>query len=373
MKLKVLTVVGTRPEIIRLSCILEKFDKFFSSYVVNTHQNYDENLNANIFSDLSIKGKIINLNFDSKLTFSQRTFSICMEIEKVIKKIKPDIFFVLGDTNSTLSAIVAKNYKIPIFHMEAGNRCFDQQVPEEINRKILDHISDINLTYSSISREYLIKENIPGDRVIKIGSPLMEVFNRYKDKILMSKILSKLKLKKNNFILASFHRSENIDNINNIEKILNILEMVSLKYKKEIIVSTHPRTKKRLSIKFKNKNKKNIKFLKPFNYTDYMCLQINSFFVMSDSGSITEEASICDFNAINLRKNHERPEGIEEGGVIMSNLNIKNTMTAIDIMLNSNKSKIVSDYDIDNVSDKTVKIITSYYNYINNYTWKKNI
>ena len=371
MKLKILTVVGTRPEIIRLSCILEKFDKFFLSYIVNTQQNYNKNLNSNIFLDLDIKGKVINLDLDKKLTFSQRTFSICIMIDKIIRKIKPDIFFILGDTNSTLSSIVAKNYKIPIFHMEAGNRCFDQVVPEEINRKIVDHISDINLTYSAISREYLIKENISGDRVIKVGSPLKEVFQKYRNKIFRSKILDKLNLKKENYVLVSFHRSENIDDENNIQKILKILKMISIKYRKKIVVSTHPRTQKKLDLK--NFKIANIKFCKPFNYTDYMFLQINSFFVLSDSGSITEEASICNFNAINLRKNHERPEGMEEGGTIMNSLDIKNAENAIKVMLNSEKSKIVSDYDVDNVSDKIVKIITSYYNYINNYVWKKNI
>jgi len=370
MKIKIVTVVGTRPEIIRLSCILNKLDKFFQSYVINTHQNYDIDLNANIFSDLNIKGKIINLNLNKKLTFSQKTFSICLEVEKQLKKIKPDVFLVLGDTNSSLSAIVAKNYKIPVFHMEAGNRCFDQQVPEEINRKIVDHIADVNLTYSSISREYLIKENIPGDRIIKVGSPLKEVFNNYKSKIYNSKILNKLKLKSNNYILASFHRSENIDNQKNLEKILEIIDYISIKYNKLIIVSTHPRTRKIININ-KKKFGKNIILSKPFNYTDFMNLQLNSLFVLSDSGSITEEASICNFKAINIRKNHERPEGMEEGVLIMNNLNLANTINAINIILSTGSPKIVSDYDVDNVSDKVVRIISSYYNYINNYTWKK--
>lgn len=370
MKPKILTVVGTRPEIIRLSCILDKFNRFFNSYIINTHQNYDHTLNKNIFEDLGIKGKILNLNFDKKLTFSQRTFYTCIEVEKLILKLKPDIFFVLGDTNSSLTAIVAKNYKIPVFHMEAGNRCFDQQVPEEINRKIVDHIADINITYSSISREYLIKENIPGDRIIKVGSPLKEVFNYYKSKIYNSKILNKLKLKSNNYILASFHRSENIDNEKNLEKIIDIIEYVSIKYDKLVIVSTHPRTRKKIKIN-KKKFNKNIIFSKPFNYTDFMNLQLNSFFVLSDSGSITEEASICNFKAINIRKNHERPEGMEEGVLIMNNLNLPNTINAINIILNTGSPKIVSDYDVDNVSDKVLRVISSYYNYINNYTWKK--
>lgn len=372
MKLKILTVVGTRPEIIRLSCILNKFNKFFDSYIINTLQNFDESLNANIFADLMIKGKIINLDLDKKINFSQRTFTICIGVEKLIRKIKPDIFFVLGDTNSSLSAIVAKNYKIPVFHMEAGNRCFDQEVPEEINRKIVDHISDINLTYSSISREYLIRENIPGDRIIKVGSPLKEVFNTYKTKIDKSDVLKRLSLNKENYILASFHRSENIDDKKNLEAILNILKYISNKYKKKIIVSTHPRTKKKLNKKIMVSDK-NIIFSKPFNYSDYMNLQLNSFFVLSDSGSITEEASICKFKAINLRKNHERPEGMEEGVLIMNNLNLINTINAIDIILNTKSDKIVSDYNVDNVSEKVTRIVSSYYNYINNYSWKKSI
>lgn len=370
MNIKIVTVVGTRPEIIRLSRILSKLDKFFQSYIINTQQNYDFNLNANIFSDLDIKGRIINLNLNKKLNFSQRTFSICLEVEKQLRKIKPDVFLVLGDTNSSLSSIVAKNYKIPVFHMEAGNRCFDQQVPEEINRKIVDHLADINLTYSSISREYLIKENIPGDRIIKVGSPLKEVFTYYRSKIYNSKILNKLKLKSNDYILASFHRSENIDNKKNLDKIIDIIEYVSIKYNKLVIVSTHPRTRKQIKIN-KKKFGKNIIFSKPFNYTDFMNLQLNSFFVLSDSGSITEEASICNFKAINIRNNHERPEGMEEGVLIMNNLNLVNTINAINIILNTGSPKIVSDYDVDNVSDKVVRIISSYYNYINNYTWKK--
>ena len=374
MKLKILTVVGTRPEIIRLSCILDKFNKFFNSYIINTHQNYDKNLNKNIFDDLDIKGKILNLKFNSKLTFSQRTFHTCIEVEKLILKLKPDIFFVLGDTNSSLTAIVAKNYRIPIFHMEAGNRCFDQRVPEEINRKIVDSIADINLTYSSISREYLIRENFPQDRIIKVGSPMNEVFNKYSSKINSSKILNKLKIRKENYIVASFHRSENIDDVENLNKILEILNFISKFYKKKIIVSTHPRTQKKLSLilnKYTDNHK--IFYAKPFNYTDFMALQMSSFFVISDSGTISEESSICGFKAINLRMNHERPEAMEEGVVILNNLNLKNTINAIDILLNTKTPKIVNDYSYDNVSEKVVRVISSYYNYVNNYNWKKNL
>ena len=372
-KLKILTVVGTRPEIIRLSVILNKFDKYFDSFVINAFQNFDENLNANIVKDLEIKGKIINLSHNHKLNHTEKLISIMSKTNKLIDQIKPDVFFVLGDTNSTLTAIIAKQKKIPIFHMEAGNRCFDQIVPEEVNRKIVDHVSDINLTYSDISRQYLINENFPVDQIIKIGSPLKEVFNFYRNKIEKSKILDLLKLKKLNYFVLTFHRSENIDSIINLKKIIKILFYLSKTFKKKIIISTHPRTK--IALKLLNLNfekNKQILFLPPMVYTDYIMLQKNSLITISDSGSINEEASIIGFKAINLRINHERPEAMEEASTILSNLDLNNTVFAINKLLQENTVlKIVKDYDIDNVSEKVCNLVLSYYQYVNRKTWKK--
>ena len=373
-KLKIITVVGTRPEIIRLSVILNKFDKYFDSYVINSFQNSDKNLNQNIVKDLGIKGKIINISHTKNLNHTEKLLRILSKVNFYLDKIKPDAFFILGDTNSTLSSLIAKRKKIPIFHMEAGNRCFDQIVPEEINRKIVDHISDINLTYSDIARNYLIRENFPIDQIIKVGSPLKEVFNYYNNKIHNSDILKKLNLNENNFFVCSFHRSENIDDENNFKKIMDTLLAISSKFKKKIIVSTHPRTKVKLK---KNnyliKDLKNIKFIDPLIYTDYIFLQKNSLLTISDSGSINEESSIIGFKAINLRKNHERPEAMEEGTTILTNLDQNNTIRAINKLIkDKNTPRIVKDYDIDNVSETVCNLLLSYTNYINQKIWKKN-
>ena len=373
-KLKIITVVGTRPEIIRLSVIFNKFDKYFDSYVINSFQNSDKNLNQNIVKDLGIKGKIINISHTKNLNHTEKLLRILSKVNFYLDKIKPDVFFILGDTNSTLSSLIAKRKKIPIFHMEAGNRCFDQIVPEEINRKIVDHISDINLTYSDIARNYLIRENFPIDQIIKVGSPLKEVFNYYNNKIHNSDILKKLNLNENNFFVCSFHRSENIDDENNFKKIMDTLLAISSKFKKKIIVSTHPRTKVKLK---KNnyliKDLKNIKFIDPLIYTDYIFLQKNSLLTISDSGSINEESSIIGFKAINLRKNHERPEAMEEGTTILTNLDQNNTIRAINKLIkDKNTPRIVKDYDIDNVSETVCNLLLSYTNYINQKIWKKN-
>ena len=369
-KIKIMTVLGTRPEIIRMSVILNKFDNYFESHVVNTLQNDDINLNYNIFHDLSIKGKIYNLKLNSKLNHIKKTIHIMSLIENQINLISPDVFFVLGDTNSSLTAIIAKKMKIPVFHMEAGNRCFDLRVPEEINRKLVDHIADINLTYSDIARDYLIRENFPIDQIIKVGSPLKEVFSYHQKKINKSNIIKKLKLKKNNFFLVSFHRSENNDSDANLTKIFKILNGIVSIYKIDVIVSTHPRTRNKIkNISF---NKK-ITFIDPLIYTDFMKLQINSKLVLSDSGSITEEASIVGFDAINLRETHERPEGMEEGSVIMSNLNYSTTINSINRLMKKNyKLNIVNDYNVDNVSEKICNIILSYKDFINRVVWKNN-
>ncbi len=373
-KLKILTVVGTRPEIIRLSVILNKFDKYFDSYVINSFQNSDKNLNQNIVKDLDIKGKIINISQTKNLEHTEKLLRILSKVNLIIDKIKPNAFFILGDTNSTLSSLIAKRKKIPIFHMEAGNRCFEQIVPEEINRKIVDHISDINLTYSDIARNYLIRENFPIDQIIKVGSPLKEVFNHYSYKINNSNVLKKLDLKANNYFVCSFHRSENIDDSKNLKSIIDTLLLISSKFKKKIIVSTHPRT--RLKLKKNNysiNDITNINFIDPLIYTDYIFLQKNSLLTISDSGSINEEASIIGFKAINLRKNHERPEAMEEATTILTNLNQNNAILAINKLINDkNTPKIVKDYDIDNVSEKVCNLILSYTNYINQKIWKKN-
>lgn len=373
-KLKILTVVGTRPEIIRLSVILNKFDKYFDSYVINSFQNSDKNLNQNIVKDLDIKGKIINISQTKNLEHTEKLLRILSKVNLIIDKIKPNAFFILGDTNSTLSSLIAKRKKIPIFHMEAGNRCFEQIVPEEINRKIVDHISDINLTYSDIARNYLIRENFPIDQIIKVGSPLKEVFNHYSYKINNSNVLKKLDLKANNYFVCSFHRSENIDDSKNLKSIIDTLLLISSKFKKKIIVSTHPRT--RLKLKKNNysiNDITNINFINPLIYTDYIFLQKNSLLTISDSGSINEEASIIGFKAINLRKNHERPEAMEEATTILTNLNQNNAILAINKLINDkNTPKIVKDYDIDNVSEKVCNLILSYTNYINQKIWKKN-
>lgn len=369
-KIKIMTVLGTRPEIIRMSVILSKFALYFDSYVINTMQNDDLNLNSSIFKDLKIQGKVTKLKINTNFTHIQKSLQIMSLVENQINIISPDVFFVLGDTNSSLSAIVAKKMKIPVFHMEAGNRCFDSRVPEEINRKLVDHISDINLTYSNIARNYLIRENFPIDQIINVGSPLKEVFNYYQKKINKSNIIKKLKLKKNNFFLVSFHRSENIDSYANLTKIFKILNGIASIYKIDVIVSTHPRTRNKIkNISF---NKK-INFVNPLIYTDFMKLQINAKLVLSDSGSITEEASIVGFDAINLRQTHERPEGMEEGSVIMSNLNYTTTINSINRLMNKKyKLNIVNDYNVNNVSEKICNIILSYKDFINRVVWKNN-
>ncbi len=372
-KFKILTVVGTRPEFIRLSVILQKFNRYFDSYIINSFQNIDKELNQNIIKDLGIEGKIFNIAHKKNSDHTTKTLNILSQVHKKIEIINPDAFFILGDTNSTLSALIAKRKKIPIFHMEAGNRCFDQLVPEEINRKIVDHISDINLTYSSIARDYLIRENFPIDQIIKVGSPLKEVFNHYQDKINNSKILQKLNITPKNYFVCSFHRSENIDNHENFEKIIKVLSAIEKKYKKKIVLSTHPRTKAILDKNiFLKKILKKTEFIKPLNYTDYINLQINAIITLSDSGSINEEASILNIKALNLRKSHERPEASEEAVTILTNLDIQNTLISIDKLLIDNyKPNIVRDYDEDNVSEKVCNTILSYTNFINQNVWKK--
>lgn len=373
-KLKLMTVIGTRPEIIRLSRIIPKLDKYFTHYLVHTGQNFDYELNQLFFEQLELRNPDEFLNSAGK-TSSETIGNVIVNIDFMIKKYEPDAMLILGDTNSSMSAIPAKTNNVPIFHMEAGNRCFDERVPEEILRRIVDHTADINLPYSDIARNYLINEGIPPDRVIKTGSPLKEVLSYYAENIKKSNILNVLKLVKNKYFLISLHRQENVDYERRIKKFLNILDMLSESYKLPIIVSTHPRTKKSLQDKEFKLNKL-VRFLKPFGFLDYVKLQCNAFCVLSDSGSITEEASILNFPALNLREMHERPEGSEECPVIMVGLNQNRIMSSLEIIKDREKKEqnnvsIVEDYDVDNVSMKIVRIIESYTDYVNRVVWKK--
>ena len=371
-KLKVLTVVGTRPEIIRLSSIIKKFESIFDHKLVHTGQNYDFELNEIFFKDLQLTQPDYYLDAADK-SGTKTIGNVIRLIDEVLEKENPDAVMILGDTNSCLSVIAAKNRKIPTFHFEAGNRCFDMRVPEEINRKIVDHTADVNLTYSSIAREYLLREGLPPDLVIKVGSPMKEVLNDNSKKIEQSKILTQLKLKTNNFFVVSAHRQENIESEINFNKILSIISEVESHFELPIIVSTHPRTRKKLESSSNNFSK-NVNFLKPLSFSDYIKLQKESKLVLSDSGTINEEASILQFNAINLRESYERPESAEEGTTILTGLSLDRVFQGINLFENINKSKvksIVKDYDVDNVSEKVANIILSYTDYINRVVWKK--
>ena len=375
-KINLVTVVGTRPEIIRLSRVINRLSKSnaFNHTLIHTGQNYDFELNEVFFEDLNLKKPDYFLGSVGK-TPSETIGNILIKIDKLFHKLEPDAILILGDTNSCLCAIPAKKRKIPIFHIEAGNRCFDQRVPEEINRKIIDHISDINLTYSQIAREYLLREGISPDRVIKIGSPMKEILSHNEVAINDSKILSKLKLKKDNYFLVSSHREENIDNVSNFSLLKNMLESLSKEFSLPIIVSTHPRTMKALG-KDNGKLDQNIKFLKPFGYFDYVKLQQNAKVVLSDSGTITEESSILNFKALNIREVHERPEGMEEASVMMPGLDYLRVKQALDVLetqsVNQNRNiSIVKDYNVDNFSLKVERIILSYIDFINRVVWQK--
>ena len=372
-KLKVMTVVGTRPEIIRLSRVIPKLDKYTSHILVHTGQNYDYELNEIFFKDLEIREPNYFLNASAK-NGTQTIGKILTEIDKLLDKTKPDAFFVLGDTNSCISLVAAKKRKIPTFHYEAGNRCFDMRVPEEVNRRIVDHTADINITYSSIAKNYLIQEGLPNDLIIKIGSPMFEVISYYKKKIIQSNILSELNLTEKKFFLVSIHREENIES-NNFERFVEILNSIECKFDLPIIVSTHPRTKNKIdssNLKFG----KNIKFLKPLSFTSYVKLQMNSKVVLSDSGTINEESSILNFHALNLRESHERPEAMEEASVMMVGMNKERIFQALEILKIDDQSekikqKIPFDYNVDNISEKILKIILSYTDYIKQVIWKK--
>jgi UDP-N-acetylglucosamine 2-epimerase (non-hydrolysing) len=375
-KLKVLTVVGTRPEIIRLACVLNALDanEAIDHTLVHTGQNYDYELNGIFFDDLEIRKPDIFLNAAGK-NATETVGNILIKIDPVLEDINPDAFLVLGDTNSCLCAIPAKKRKIPVFHMEAGNRCFDQRVPEETNRKIVDHVSDINLTYSDIAREYLLREGLSPERVIKTGSPMYEVLHKFKPKIEASDVLKKLNLEEGKFFVVSSHREENISNPKNFEGLITSLNLIAEKYDYPVIVSTHPRTRNMLDAK-KIKAHKNVQFLKPLGFSDYNALQYHSFAVLSDSGTISEESSILNFRALNIREAHERPEAMEEASVMMVGLNPERILQAL-VALETQKRnpernfRPVADYSMPNVSEKVVRIILSYVDYVNRVVWSK--
>ncbi len=373
-KLKIATVVGTRPEIIRLACIIKKLDEHCEHILIHTGQNYDYELNEIFFDDLGIRKPDYFLGA-AGATGAETIGNVIIKVDKVLEEIQPEAMLVLGDTNSCMALLPAKRRKIPTFHMEAGNRCFDQRVPEEINRRIVDHIADINLTYSSIARDYLLSEGLPADMVIKTGSPMYEVINAYRDGIEASEVLIKLNLEKHKFFVVSAHREENIDSDVNFLKLADSLNLIAEAYNMPIIVSTHPRTQKRidaLGIKFHSL----IQLLKPLGFKDYNKLQISSKAVLSDSGTINEESSIMNFPALNLREAHERPEGMEEAAVIMTGLGSERIMQGLAILESQPRGSVrlirqVYDYSMPNVSDKVVRIIHSYIDYVNRVVWKK--
>jgi len=374
-KIKILTVVGTRPEIIRLSRVIDKLENSNSveHLLVHTGQNYDYELNEIFFNELKIKKPDYFLDAAGE-NATITAGNILIKIDSVLKKNKPDAFLILGDTNSCLCAIAAKKMKIPIFHMEAGNRSFDERVPEETNRKIVDHISDINLTYSDISREYLLREGISPDSIIKIGSPMLEVLNFNESKIKNSNILNKLNLAFNEYFLVSAHREENIDS-KNFKYLIESLNELCKIYDLPIIVSTHPRTKNKINQSKFNLDSR-IKLLKPLGFHDYNFLQINARVVLSDSGTISEESSIMNFPALNIRDAHERPEAMEESSVMMVGLNKDRIIQGIEILSNQGRNDErtlfrVNDYSYSNVSEKVIRIIISYLDYINRNVWKK--
>jgi len=371
-KLKVMTVIGTRPEIIRLSRVMSRLDQDCNHIIVHTGQNYDYELNEIFFEDLSVRKPDFFLESASK-NGAQTIGNVIINIDKLLEQENPDAILVLGDTNSCLSVIPAKKRKIPIFHMEAGNRCFDQRVPEEINRKIVDHTADINLPYSSIAREYLLREGIHPESIIKTGSPMKEVLNFYKDNINNSKILEELQLTKNKYFVVSAHREENISSKKNFDKLVNVLNALAEQFNMPLIVSTHPRTKKEID----NKNvklHKNIVLMKPLSFSNYNFLQINSKAVLSDSGTISEESYMLNFPALNIREAHERPEAMEETAVMLVGLEIDRIIQGLAILEDYHQTSMkynINDYEVDNVSEKISKIIHSYVDFVQRSVWKK--
>lgn len=372
-KLKVMTVVGTRPEIIRLSAVINKLEESeaIEHILVHTGQNYDYELNEVFFNDFKLKKPDYFLNAATG-TAVETIGNILIKIDPIMEEVKPDAFLVLGDTNSCLTAIAAKRRHIPIFHMEAGNRCFDQRVPEETNRKIVDHISDINLTYSDIAREYLLAEGFPADRVIKTGSPMFEVINSRLEDIEASDILERLGLEEGKYFVVSAHREENINSEENFLDLVNSLNSVSEVYKLPLIVSTHPRTRKMIEAKGIQFNPL-IKTMKPIGFNDYVKLQIQAKAVLSDSGTISEESSILGFRALSIREAHERPEAMEEAAVMMVGLKKERILQGLEVLETQEKNSLrrVADYSMHNVSDKVLRVILSYTDYVNRVVWEK--
>lgn len=375
-RMKVVTVVGTRPEIIRLSRVITRLRETTDHTLIHTGQNYDYELNDVFFEDLGL-GKPEHYLDAAGRNAAETIGQVIIKVDALLERERPEALLILGDTNSCLAAIPAKRRKIPVFHMEAGNRCFDERVPEEINRRIVDHISDINLTYSDIAREYLLREGLPPDRVIKTGSPMMEVLEHYRSRIDASKALERHELLENDYFLVSAHREENIESDRMFSCFVDVLNGVANAYGKPIIVSTHPRTRHRIersSASFDGR----IKFLKPLGYSDYVRLQLKASAVLSDSGTITEEASILNLRAVNIREAHERPEGMEEAAVVMTGMNLERVLQALDLQLSGPSSdgmrmRLVRDYDVRNVSEKVVRIIHSYTDYVNRTVWQRHV
>jgi UDP-N-acetylglucosamine 2-epimerase len=374
--LKVMTVVGTRPEIIKLSRVIPELDKHTKHVLVHTGQNFDYELNEIFFNELKLRKPDYFLNAAGK-TATETIANVITKVDLLLEKEMPDAFLVYGDTNSCMSVIPAKKRKIPIFHMEAGNRCFDQRVPEEVNRKIVDHLSDINMPLSEHARRYLLSEGLRPETIIKTGSPMTEVLAFHEEEINKNRILERESLKKGEYFIVSAHREENIDSPQNFSNLLDTLSAIVQKYKKKVIVSTHPRTKKKLeSIGFVNNNPL-IEFMKPFGFLEYVKMEQNAFCVISDSGTITEESSILHFPAIMIRQAHERPEGMDEASVVMSGLRSDRVIESIDLVTSqyaddNNSIHSIKDYAPDNVSKKVVRIILSYTDYVNRVVWHKN-
>ena len=372
--MKVATVIGTRPEIIRLSRVIAALDRHMDHVLIHTGQNFDYELNGIFFEDLDIRKPDFFLEAAGK-SAAETIGNVIAKSDEVLGKVQPDAMLVLGDTNSCLSAITAKRRKIPVFHMEAGNRCFDERVPEEINRKIVDHISDINMPYSDISREYLLREGILPDRIIKTGSPMYEVLTHYRPKIERSDVLKRLGLTKDGYFVVSSHREENIDSPSQFRNLVGVLNLMASKYVLPVIVSLHPRTRKRLEsdgVQFSER----VRLMKPLGFSDYVHLMMAARATLSDSGTISEESSILNFRALNIREAHERPEGMEEGAVIMTGLNPTRVLEGLEILrsqpLDSDRLiQMVKDYNIPNVSDKVVRIILSYTDYIRRVVWRQ--
>ncbi|MDT3716131.1 UDP-N-acetylglucosamine 2-epimerase (non-hydrolyzing) [Pseudomonas soli] len=373
-KLKVVTVVGTRPEIIRLSRVIHALDRHCDHVLVHTGQNYDYELNEIFFQDLGIRKPDHFLNAAGS-NGVETIGNVIIAVDKVLEVVRPEALLILGDTNSCMAVIPAKRRKIPSFHMEAGNRCFDMRVPEEINRRIVDHTADINLTYSAIARDYLLAEGLPADRIIKTGSPMFEVLGHYREGIAASDVLERLGLSAGGFMVVSVHREENIDSEQNFLKLVAMLNGVAERYAMPIVVSTHPRTQKRidaLAVEFHP----NVRLLKPLGFKDYNKLQLEAYAVLSDSGTISEEASILNFPALNLREAHERPEGMEEAVVMMVGVELERVLQGLEILAGQARGeqrdlRLVADYSMPNVSEKVVRILHSYTDYVNRVVWKR--